>query len=527
MSNVLEEVVDVFEPTPDIISMMTGAGSKAPFLLAIDIGTSGIRVAFFDESGVEINGTSVRTNQLAQGVRDFSTIDAGALLLQVVHALDVKLYEAQFYEATTRIQLIAVSCFWHSLVGIDENGRATTPVLGWADNRAASAASQLRSQLDESRIHARTGCRLHPSYWPAKLLRLRNEEPESFGATTSWLSFGEYLALHLFGEFAVSVSMASATGLLDQRTCEWDQEVLETLDVSVESLPEIASPNRAFHGLTPNYAARWPQLSEARMFPAIGDGAANNIGAGCTSKERVALMIGTSGAMRVLFAGEPPSSVPPELWCYRADRTRVIVGGALSDGGGLYQWLRESLLPGYDSESIENELGCLEPDAHGLTILPFWAGERSVGWNTDAQGAILGLRLQTRPIEILRAAMEAIAYRFALIARALEPLAPQATIMASGNALGASPTWVQILADVLGRSVMVSETAEASMRGAALLALEAAGKIQSIEEISTPPASIAAAIFEPVMSRHALYQTGIERQQRMYERVITKTETGP
>jgi len=520
MSNVLDEV---FEPKPDLLSMMTATGSRAPFLLAIDIGTSGIRAAFFDESGAEISGTTVRINRLSSGSMDFSTMNADVLFSQVVQTIDARLDDAQFYEASPRIQLIAVSCFWHSLVGVDEDGQATTPVLGWADNRAVSAALQLRSQLDENRVHARTGCRLHPSYWPAKLLRLQNEEPESFRATTSWLSFAEYLALQLFGECAVSVSMASGTGLLDQRTCEWDQELSETLNISLESLPEIASANRTFHGLIPAYAARWPQLSEARMFPAIGDGAANNIGAGCTSKEEVALMIGTSGAMRVLFAGEPPTTVPPELWSYRADRTRVIVGGALSDGGGLYQWLRESLVPDQDCESIENELGRMQPDAHGLTILPFWAGERSVGWNGEATGAILGLRLQTRPIEILRAAMEAIAYRFALIAQALEPLAPGAAIRAAGNALGASPTWGQIVADVLGRSVMLSETAEASLRGAALLALEAAGKIQSIEEISTPPASITAAIFEPVMSRHALYQVGIERQQRMYERLITKT----
>jgi gluconokinase len=253
------------------------------------------------------------------------------------------------------------------------------------------------------------------------------------------------------------------------------------------------------------------------MFPAIGDGAANSIGAGCTSKDKVALMIGTSGAMRVIFAGDPPASVPPELWCYRVDRTRVIVGGALSDGGGLYQWFRESLPGNYDSELIEMELARMDPDAHGLTILPFWSGERSTGWNADARGAILGLSSQTRPIEILRAAMESIAYRFALIATALEPLAPEATIMASGNALRSSRVWVQILADVLGRPVTLCQEAEASMRGAALLALEAAGKIQSIAEFSVPVETV----FEPTMSHHERYRDGLARQQRVYE-TITK-----
>lgn len=518
MSSVLDEVVEGLEPLSGLVSVM--AGSKTPTLLGLDIGTSGVRAALFDERGREIEGASVRVDHWGRwrrGATDFAVFDAETLLEQVAQTLDALF--ARVYESTTRIELIAISCFWHSLVGVDETGRATTPVFGWADSRAAAAAYQLRSEFDEAKIHSRTGCRLHPSYWPAKLRRLRNEEPETFLATRRWLSFSEFLTLHFFGETAVSVSMASGTGLLNQHTCEWDEELLEALAVRVESLPQIAAPNKTFPELVSAYAMRWPQLSEARAFPAIGDGAANNIGAGCYSSEKAALMIGTSGAMRVCLKGKPPDRLPPELWCYRANRDRILIGGALSDGGGLYDWIRESLLYEQNFEALESELELLGPDAHGLTILPFWSGERSTGWTPDARGAILGLTLQTRPIEILRAAMEAIAYRFALIARALEPLAPGATFIASGQALRSSPTWVQILADVLGRRVMMSELSEASTCGAALLALEAAGKIRSIEEFSVPVETV----FEPKMSHHVLYQDRLERQQRMYERVITKT----
>ncbi len=487
--------------------------NRLPILMAIDIGTSGVRAALFDENGVEIPGASVGSNRLASGLTDFSTTDARALLAEVVQTID-QLYQAQSSNIAIRLELIALSCFWHSLVGVDENGHPTTPVLGWADNQGSLAAAQLRSKLDEPAIHSRTGCRLHPSYWPAKLERLRNEEPETFRATTRWLSFAEYLTLNLCGATTASVSMASGTGLLNQRTCEWDEELLAVLDVNLESLPEIAQANTTF-GLTSEYAARWPQLRDARVCPAIGDGAANNIGAGCTSKEKVSLMIGTSGAMRVAFHGPPPPAIPPELWCYRVDRERIILGGALSDGGGLYHWLRETLL-NLDPDSTEDEVARMEPDAHGLTILPFWAGERSTGWNADARGAILGLSLQTGPIEILRAAMEAVAYRFALIATALEQYAPGAAIIVAGNALRASPAWVQILADVLGRPLTLSEGVEASTRGAALLALEAAGKIQSLEESSMH----AVAVVHPDIARHAVYQAGLQRQQQVYEAII-------
>src|SRR5436189_65117 len=122
------------------------------------------------------------------------------------------------------------------------------------------ARLRLRSRLDETGFHLRTGCRFHPSYWPAKLLWLREEKPETFNRTFLWLSFGEYLTMKLFGETATSVSMASGTGLFNQTRCEWDDKLLEAINIEVEHLPEIAAPDQTFHTLTDGYALRWPQL---------------------------------------------------------------------------------------------------------------------------------------------------------------------------------------------------------------------------------------------------------------------------
>jgi gluconokinase len=148
--------------------------------------------------------------------------------------------------------------------------------------------------------------------------------------------------------------------------------------------------------------------------------------------------------------------------------------------------------------------------------LPFWSGERSTGWSADARGGIFGLTQHTKPIDIVRAALEGIAYRFALIARALEAVAPEATVVATGNALRSSPVWLQIVADVLGRPIMLSGSSEASTRGAALLALEAVGKIGSIEDVSVP----VEAVFEPDKARHGRYQQGLRRQQELYEHLF-------
>ena len=454
------------------------------------MGTSGVRAALFDEAGNQIEGAQAVTRRELSG---FAELDPDALVAEVVRTRDELLVRFGGVD----LEAVAISAFWHSLMGVDENGAPTTPLLTWADTRAVREASELRAEFDEREIHARTGCRFHPSYWPAKLRWLKAEHPDRFNATRQWLGFGEYLCLRLFEKMAASVSMASATGLFDQRACNWDRGFVETLGVSPDHLPRIYTDN----------------TDDANSVVVVGDGAANNIGGGCTTKENIALMIGTSGAMRVSYVGDPPTNLSPSLWSYRASRKRVVVGGALSDGGGLLQWLVQALNTGTE---LHQQLAALEPDAHGLTILPFWSGERSTGWSTEARGGIFGLHQQTTPVEIIRAALESIAYRFALIAEALDEIAPGAKIVATGNALRSSPVWLQIIADVLGRPVMFGGAPEASIRGAALLALEAVGKIVNLDAV---PVSIDE-VFEPDMQRHARYREGLARQQELYERLF-------
>jgi gluconokinase len=474
-------------------------------LLSIDVGTSGVRAALFDERGNEVPGAqSFSRRPLARS--GFGEFYLNRLVKEVIDTIDRLPFN-------TQVDHIAISTFWHSLIGVDSAGWPTTKLLTWADTRAAQFANDLRSQFNEAEIHGRTGCRFHPSYWPAKLRWLKHEDTKHFNNTRYWLGFAEFLCLRLFGESATFVSTASATGLFNQRNCDWDWDFVDALGIARDTLPRLKTQTDA--RLSDEFASRWPALAEARLITVVGDGAANNIGAGCSTKDKIALMIGTSGAMRVVFAGGPPATLAPGLWCYRASRGRVVVGGALSDGGGVEQWLYESLNLYGDPATFREKIAALEPDAHGLTVLPFWSGERSTGWHADARGGIFGLRQQTKPFEIVRAVYESIAYRFALIARALAEVAPNASVVASGNALRSSPLWLQIIADVLGRPLLLGGPAEASSRGAALLALEAVGKIATIEEDQL----LVDQVFEPDMSRHARYQQGLARQEELYNQL--------
>ena len=488
---------------------------KSPFILALDIGTSSVRAALYDFSGNVLPATMVKNERQLNATEDGGAeIDALEAFGQIEQAIEDVLEKSKNLKG--EIEYVAVSSFWHSLVGVGKSGAPTTKVFGWADTRSRKYVSVLREKLDETATHNRTGARFHSSFWTAKLLWLQREQKESFRKTAKWLSFSDFAALKLFGEAQTSVSMASATGIFDIRRNVWDAELLKFLKIKSENLPPIVESDAQTFQLNAEYQKRWDRLKNAKWFLAIGDGAANNVGAGCVVKSKAALMIGTSGAMRVAFSGNVPDKIPSGLWCYRIDRKRIIVGGALSDGGGLYRWLKDNFRLKDDDDKTETEIAKRIPDAHGLTFLPFLAGERSTGYHEDAHGAIVGLKSATDTIDIVQAALESVAYRFAEIYDQLNAVAKIKEIIASGGALRESPVWTQIITDVLAQNVSLPDVREASSRGAVLLALESLGKIKSIEKQHTPKGRE----FKFDKKRHAVYKKARMRHEEFYKLLI-------
>jgi gluconokinase len=193
----------------------------------------------------------------------------------------------------------------------------------------------------------------------------------------------------------------------------------------------------------------------------------------------------------------------------------------LSNGGNLFEWMRHTLQLG-DRAAVEAALGALPPDGHGLTMLPFFAGERSPGWNPNARAAISGLSLATSPLEILQAGLEAVAYRFALIYRDLVGQVPAARhFVASGGGLLHSPAWLQIMADVLGRPVTAGTVDEASSRGNALLALEGLGVIAAAGALPVPPGPT----FDPRPAHQEVYVAALARHEELYAALLGAQRT--
>ena len=511
MSNAAKENVSKMQKGAD-------AHPEPPYVLALDVGTSSTRALLVDAAGNTLpHILAQRPDKRTISSEGEVSVDPDILVAIVEQTIDDVLGMAGPL-LTQHIGAVALDTFWHSLIGVDAGNRPLMPLILWEDTRAHEAAIELGKQFDEAAIHARTGARLHASYWPAKLRWLARQHPETFSGVKQWLSFGEYLYRRLLGRSVCSLSIASGTGMLQTHARTWDMELIHALDTRPEQFPPLADLDEPVQGLLPEYASSWPALRDVPWFGAIGDGAAACVGSGCSSLENWSVTIGTSSAMRVVV---PSQQVRPPmgLWLYLLDARRAVLGGALSEGGNLLTWLENvlSLPPLADADSL---VGALPADGHGLTVLPFISGERSPGWHARARMTINGIQTQTSPVDLLRAGMEALAYRlaavYAQLGKTLQMERSTPRLIGSGGALLGSATLQQIIADTLGASLYPSLEQEASARGAALLALEAMGMLPDATQV---PALLKPEV-KPDAKQHVVYRKGAARQRHLYQALL-------
>lgn len=441
-------------------------------VLALDIGSSSTRTALFDQNAARILET---TASREYAVRYQANGGAELVPMQLLRAARSCLRETLRFRRESSLKNVPIgavsgSGFWHSLLGLDRRGIPLTPIWTWADARSICDAQILRQKFSEREVQRRTGCMLRPSFWPAKLLWLRRTQPRLFRRVAQWVSPADWIFRELFGVARTSHSMASATGLYNLREQKWDREICKFSAVEETQLCVISdAPSKIEKGRG--------DLRDAEIFPSIGDGAAGNLGSGADEAGRVAINIGTSAAVRIVETNRNSrkNTLPFGLFRFVIDEKRTLLGGAVSNAGNLRQWcLRELQVDARPAEA-RRILSSASAASDPLVVLPFLVNERAPTWPDEMRGALVGLSQSTRASDILRATTTSVFYRLAQILELMETAVGSAQeVIVSGGILHSSPA-LRLLADALGRNLRISPESEASIRGAAVYALEKLG----------------------------------------------------
>lgn len=531
---------------PRLVDVDAVRATAAPVVLIIDIGSSSIRASCWAARGhceddrvappqAEVDAPQIEWELVQGSLQQLASDDlmdaqGDCAMLAIATAVETVLSRAlAFVRASdigARLVGVGFSTFVMNLLGVDAQGAPATPVYTYAGRMPSTAmyARQLREELAAqgrlNEFHDRTGTVIHPAYAPAVFLRLHHEESERVNRVAKWQSITAYLLSQWVETDGTCVPMsyteASWTGLFDFRRADWDWELLERVHMDKSKMPPLRDSSAALRGLRAPYAEKWPELAHVPFFLGIGDGAAANIGSKCVDASRVAVTIGTSAALRVVLKDETMKEhqVPNGLWCYRITPDRILLGGALNDGGSVFQFFQRLL--NVSLEELDRSLLELPANQHHLSVLPFLSGERSPGWHDEATCTISGINRWTKPLDLLQAGLESVAMRLASVFGLLAGYAnTDALIVGSGTGLTASMAWRQILANCIGRDLVIEQgVVEATSRGVAVLlgtylGLHALDESQHLDEKDLVHA-------RPSVGDHEVYVGALQTQEALY-----------
>jgi len=432
------------------------------YLLGTDIGTSGTKTVLMDTEG----------NLIAQDLQEYDVLTPKPLWAEQwpevwLHAAktSIKNTVQKSGIVARKIQGIAISgLYGGSGIPLDENMEPVRPCMIWMDRRAEEETKWVLDNIGEKRLLEITHNGADPYYGYTKILWMKNHEPENWKKTKLFLPPNDYVIYKLTGEIAIDYSSAgNIGGIFDMNNRSWSKEMMEEMGIPLSMMPEKIVESTDIVGRLTKEAAVELGLSEGMPVIASGiDCGAANIGLGVFEPGVYAAAIGTS-MCAALVSDKPVKGKDLIVWPYLYDAKKLsyyFAGGATA--GAIVKWFRQTMCQfeveveksgGKNAYDVLNEQAETIPvGSEGLIVLPYFMGERSPVWDSDAKGTIVGLSLAHTKAHIYRAFLEAVAFSLRDAMEATGENLGKSILLAGG--VTKSKLWRQIFADVTGYSIV-------------------------------------------------------------------------
>jgi len=477
------------------------------YYIGIDIGTTSTKAVAFSANG-EVLAKEAIGYAIQHPQPECSEQDPDEIFEAVINSISK--ITTTLYNHTP--VLVSFSAAMHSILAVDRTGKPLTPCIIWADNRAGDIAEQLRkSSLGNDFYHA-TGVPVHAMSPLCKLLWMKENNEPVFRQAHKFIGIKEYIFFRLFGKYLVDTAIASATGLLNIHTLEWDENILDYVGLRQQQLSEVTTAtHKEFldEKNKPGVDGLLTKLAGTAFIIGGSDGALANLGSGATDENSMAITIGTSSAVRVVTRSVHTDE-QMRTFCYHLAGNSYIIGGASNNGAVVLQWLKDTLLQTSDThEQLFREASEIEAGCNGLLFVPYILGERAPVWNSGAKAVFFGLDITHTRAHLIRSAMEAVVYCVYSIGKILMENRTITEIHATGG-FTQSPLWLQMLSDTFNCTVRVSEAVESSALGAVKIGMAAMGIVNSALPKTTQT-------YTPDKYTHQIYIEQAARMQRIYE----------
>jgi len=463
------------------------------FFLGIDIGTSRVKAILFDNAFQAVCSAAENTRPtLTSG--GYAEQDMEQLWQSVLKVLQ----QIASWPALQQGKLKAIGLagqgegVWLS----DADGQPVGPGILWSDTRSSELMTELlrRPGLDQ-RLFAETGTQLQPCNTSMQLCWLQQNQPERLRAATYLFFAKDWIRFRLTGHAAIEITDASAS-VLNQASGEISSAVIEELGLGeVKPLfPPLVAPDEQAGTLRADVAALCGLPPDTPVAAGALDVCSAALGCGAINDGDIYTILGTTCCTGIVCHGRENVSQHTR-YVTHTETGSFINLYPMQAGTPNIDWLQRNLSLTDDLQLLEQEIATIPPGSGGVFWQPYLNGERSPFFNPQAKAGYFGISQQTTRAELQRAVFEGIAYA---IVDSLQGYSTDGDLYITGGG-AASATWLQIIADCTGRTVVSSHFNELSARGAAILAARSVG---ALHHYPAPEQTH----YQPDAQAHAAYQ---------------------
>jgi len=476
-------------------------------IITIELGTNGIRVFAYDLSG-RIIGSMKGHYPTFHTEPDHSEQDPEQIFITTLYVLKNILNE-YIHPKKYEVASICFSASMHSVLAVDKNGNPLGYAITWADNRAKKEAQELRNSPLGKKLYEATGTPIHPMSPLVKIAWIRNNNKERFRLTSKFLSIKTYIIHQLTGEYIIDYSIASATGLMNIHTVNWEEDALQYAGITANQLAVPTPVFTAAGKLKKAYQQSLRLPAETKILIGSSDGCLATLGDGIIKGAgKASITIEDSGAVRVM-GSTVLKDEQMRFFNYLLTDNCYVSGGPTNNGGNIFEWFTRQFGEFTNPFDMENSMQQLMEEvdnvpagSDGLLFLPYLLGERAPIWNANARGAYFGLNIKHERRHFIRATIEGILYEIYSIGKTLGEQRSINSLSVNGS-FGTIPFCSQLIADIFNKPVQVRQQFHSVSFGAWLLSVTEMGIYKSLDDAAQPVEL--PNVFKPNKQHHAVY----------------------